>query len=107
MSLEISQFSVGPVTAQQLELMESDATITPDDLSQKSEEEIFTASEDSGENLLDSADLFDPSTKNISPIPILHYQMDANWLRTLTVQCQLGLPHSLHLLLVKAVNRCI
>ena len=29
-SLEISQFSVGPVTAQQLDLMESNATITHD-----------------------------------------------------------------------------
>ena len=69
-SLEIAQFSVGPVTAQQLDLMESDATITPDGLSQQSNEELSTTSEDNEENIIDSTDLFDPSTENISPTPM-------------------------------------
>lgn len=69
-SLEISQLSVGPATAHQLDHLESDATITPDE-HQPTDEELTTASEDEDddETFEDSAELFEQSTENISPTP--------------------------------------
>ena len=69
-SLEISPLSVGPATANQLDQMESDNTITPDE-NTPTDEELSTASddEDDDENFQDSAELFEQSTDNISPTP--------------------------------------
>ena len=69
-SFEISQLSVGPATAHQLDQMESDATITLEE-HQLTDKELSTASEDDDEdeNFQDSAELFEPSTENLSPTP--------------------------------------
>lgn len=56
--------------ANQLDQMESDNTITPDE-NTPTDEELSTASEDEDddENFQDSAELFEQSTDNISPTP--------------------------------------
>lgn len=103
-SLEISQFSVGPVTAHQLDQMESDATITPDE-HQLTDEVLSTASDD------DEISRIPPNCLNRArkifqqPLRLtLLYRMAANPLSTSIVQHRQGSLPNLHSLLAKDVN---
>ena len=66
-SVVIPSLSIGPATANQLDKMESDTTLTP-----PPDEELSTASENEEEdddNFHDTAELFESNTENISPTP--------------------------------------
>ena len=101
-SLEISQFSVGPATAHQLE---SNATITPDE-HQPTDEVLSTASEDDDEisrilpNCLNQAQKIFHQPLRLT----LLYRMAANPLSTSIVQHRQGSLSNLHSLLAKDLN---